>query len=591
MCGITGIILKKDIFPFGLNQSVKTLQHRGPDGHGTFISQDKKIGLGHSRLSFIELSDIGKQPFSNSDNSFTITFNGEIYNYQEIKKELESYGLVFQTKTDTEVLLQAYSYWGAEMLSHIKGMFAFAIYDVKKETVFLARDRFGIKPLYYGLFEETFVFGSELKALFPYPGVKKKIRKESVAIFLANRYVPSPYTIWENIYQLPPAHYLVVNTKTLKAKKERYWNLEMLQEGKNEKDENEKIKELLQQSIQQHLISDVQVGSFLSGGMDSSLLVLMMKELGYKPIDAFTIGFENWDKSEHFYARKVAERLNINLSEQLEQSFTLDSVRNLMYYYDNPIADISILPTYSVSKLARTKVKAVLSGEGADECFGGYWWQQPKSFKFKNRLEKWKAKLFGIHFNQIKDHYIEANSMGLFDSDELKKAFTDDWQSAVPQDPFEHMNKFHRNGISTLKQIQFLDLNLFMPELVLAKIDRASMANSLEARVPFLDHELVEKIFSLKEHLYFDETIQKKVLRTFLKDKVPQEVYDRKKQGFVGPDQFYENISVYKEKLMNGRLVKENIIKSSYIRSLINSKDHWRLWKLFVLENWWEEWI
>ncbi len=591
MCGISGIISKNQLIESELKQSVEVLAHRGPDGNGTYISPNKQVGIGHSRLSFIELSDLGKQPFSNVDKSLVITFNGEIYNYQALKKELESEGIVFQTKTDTEVILQAYVFWGTNMLSKLKGMFAFAIYDVKKNKVFMARDRFGIKPLYYTFQNNVFVFGSEIKALLSFSSVKKEIRKESVACFLANRYVPTPFTIWKNILQLPPAHYLELNTETLEIKTQTYWKLDFDQQIGNQAEIEEEIKEIFQNSIREHLVSDVQVGSFLSGGMDSSLLVLMMKELHYEPIDAFTIGFENWEQSEHFYAQKVAKQLGINLSEQVEESFTLDSVRKLMFHYDNPIADISILPTYSVSHLARTKVKAVLSGEGADECFGGYWWQQPKNFKFKNSFEKWKAKLFGVQFHHIKDHYIEANSMGLFDSNELKKAFTADWQTSIPDDPFDHINQFQRKGISTLKQIQYLDLNLFMPELVLAKIDRATMANSLEARVPFLDHELVEKVFSLKEEVYFDENKQKKVIRNMLKGKVPSEVYDRKKQGFVGPDKFYENFKVYEEKLMNGRLVRDNVIKSSYIQTLIDTKDHWRLWKLFVLENWWEVWM
>ena len=591
MCGISGIISKSQISESELLQSVSVLEHRGPDGNGTYISKNKHVGFGHNRLSFIELSEIGKQPFTNQDESLIITFNGEIYNFLELKQELESKGVRFQTKTDTEVILQAYAFWGTEMLSKLKGMFAFAIHDVNKKVIFIARDRFGIKPLYYTCQNNSFVFGSEIKALLCFSAVKKEIRKESVACFLANRYVPSPFTIWENTFQLPAAHYLILNTETLDFEKKKYWDLAFDQKtGKREEIELE-IKEIFQNSVRQHLVSDVQVGSFLSGGMDSSLLVLTMKELKYKPIDAFTIGFENWSESEHFYAQKVADRLDINLTEQVEDSFTLESVKKLMVYYDNPIADISILPTYSVSRLARTKVKAVLSGEGADECFGGYWWQQPQNFKFKNTLEKWKARFFGISFQQIKTHYVEANSMGLFDNTELQKAFTESWQDSIPADPFEHMNQFERKGISTLKQIQYLDLNLFMPELVLTKIDRATMANSLEARVPFLDHELVEKVFSLKEEIYFDEQTQKKVLKNMLKGKVHKEVYERKKQGFVGPDQFYKNFSVYQEKLLNGQLVLQNIIKYSYIQNLIATKDHWRLWKIFVLENWWEEWM
>lgn len=590
MSGISGVISKNAIKESTLNCSIQTLTHRGPKDYGVFKAPNQKVGLTHREKPFLELSVSEKQPLSLTDKGLTISLNGVVYNAEEIRKNLIDLGFEFQSKTDAEVILQGYACWGVDILQHLKGMYAFAIYDAKEEVVFLGRDRFGIKPLYYAQFNENFVFGSEIKALFSFSEVKKNIRKESVAAFLANRYVPSPYTIWEDIYQLPPAHYLLLDVNTLEIKTEKYWDLGITEWEGNEIEEIEKIKKLLQNSVEQHLKGNVEVGSFLSGGMDSSLLVLMMKELGQDPIHAFTIGFENWENSEHFYARKVAEQLGINLSEQLEDSFTLDAVRHLMYFYDNPIADISILPTHAVSKLASSKVNIVLSGEGADECFGGYWWHQPQSFKFKNRFQKWKSKFMGVNFQQIKNHYIEANSMGLFDVDELKQAFTEEWQSAVPDDPFEHMDKYYRPGISILKQIQYLDLNLFMPELILPKVERASQAHALETRAPFLDHELVEKIFSLKEALYFNKNTQKKILRSFLKNKVPAEVYDRKKQGFVGPDKFYENIPVYKEKLIQGRLVTEGVIRLSYIEKLIASRDHWRLWKLFVLENWWEVW-
>ncbi len=590
MCGITGIISKQNISEIELCKAVEVLKHRGPDGNGVFISSNSRVGLGHSRLAFLDTSKNANQPFSNENQSLVISFNGEIYNFLELRSELESNGFFFKTNSDTEVLLQSYAFWGTEMLSKLKGMFAFAIFDVTKKQVFLARDRFGIKPLYYGFFENSFVFGSEIKAMFAFSTVKKNIRKESVATFLANRYIPSPNTIWEGIFQLPAATSLLLNSENLAHELNQYWTLKIDQKQGEIKLVETQVKELISNSIQQHLRSDVQIGSFLSGGMDSSLLVLAMKESGYEPVEAFSLGFKDWDNSEHIYARQVANTLGIDLHEKLESSTPMDHVNQLMYYYDNPIADISIVPTFIISKLASSKLKAVLSGEGADECFGGYWWQKPQNFIFKNKFQERKAKLFGTNFKQIKNHYINASSMGLFDAKELKEAFTDAWQDAIPKDPFEHIDKFQKKSVSTLKQIQFLDLNLFMTELVLTKIDRASMANSLEARVPFLDHELVEKLFSMDETLYFDEKIQKKMIRAFLEGKVPETIYTRNKQGFVGPDSSYESSSIYQEKLISGRLVKDGVINSSYIEKLLEAQDYWRLWKLFVLENWWQIW-
>lgn len=592
MCGIAGYILPQEtIEPLVIQSMMNVLEHRGPDGEGIYINGSNHVALGHRRLSFLDLSTNGQQPMIDESGHYVLSFNGEIYNYLELKETLENEGIIFQTHSDTEVVLHSYLKWGNQMLHRLKGMFAFAIYDQQNEELFLARDRFGIKPLFYSLGNDYFAFASETKSFFECPNIKREIRKESVATFLANRYVPGPHTIWENIFQLPPAHFLKINVKTLEYNIKQYWQLQFNQNQINQTEAEDKIHHLLKTSVAEHLRSDVPIGSFLSGGMDSSLMVLFMKETGYDPIDTFTIGFKDWEQSEHLYARKVAEHLNVRLTEQYEQNFSLDSVKQLMYHYDNPIADISILPTFSVSKLARQKVKAVLSGEGADECFGGYWWQQPEKFYFKSRWEKWKSKWKRISFSQIKEHYIQANSMGLFDFEELQKAFTPEWQQAIPEDPFHHIDRFRLKNISTLKQIQYLDLNLFMSELVLVKIDRATMANSLEARVPFLDHHLVEYIFSLHESVYFEKEKQKKILREFLKGKVPPIIYERKKQGFVGPDKFYENIAVYKEKLMNGRLIQDGVIRESYLRELVQHKDHWRLWKLFVLENWWEVWM
>lgn len=590
MCGITGIISNQLIDKQALEQSVSVLKHRGPDGNGVFVSTNGCVGFGHSRLAFLDVSAEANQPLSTTNGHLTITFNGEIYNFLELRVELQSLGYKFVTRSDTEVLLTAYECWGTEMLSKLKGMFAFAIYDSINKHVFLARDRFGIKPLYYGVFGTSFVFGSEIKALFPFSDVKKKIRRQSVATFLANRYVPSPHTIWEGIFQLPAATSLYLNCETFEQEISQYWKLNIRNDLGNIQQTEKEIKNLILNSISQHLRSDVQVGSFLSGGMDSSLLVVGMKELNYDPIEAFSLGFDGWSDSEHFHARDVSVALGITLHEKLEGASSLDIVDNLMYFYDNPIADISIVPTFSISKLASLHVKAVLSGEGADECFAGYWWQKPERFLFKNKFQQYKAKFFGTSFEQIKGHYIQAASMGMFDSSELENAFTEEWKTAIPSDPFGHLDKFYKRGISTLKQVQFLDLNLFMTELVLAKIDRATMANSLEARVPFLDHELVEKLFSLDEKLYFDEKIQKKMIRSFLEKKVPSTVYNRNKQGFVGPNSFYENEATYREKLVDGRLVNDGVIKSSYIDKLLQTNDYWRLWKLYVLECWWRVW-
>lgn len=590
MCGIAGYIdLAKNVDSTTLIGMRDTLTHRGPDAAGVYISDDRNVGLAHRRLSFIDLSDSGIQPMVSANGRYIVSFNGEIYNFKQLREALERDGYVFQSQTDTEVLLHGYDAWKEQLPTYLKGMFAFAVYDDSEKTLFLARDRFGIKPLYYGNTSTCFAFASELKAIFSLPFFPKNIKKESVGKFLANRYVPTPNTMWENVYKLPPAHWMKIKTDTLQIEEKRYWQLVV--SAKNErKDAAEIISQKLTKSLEEHLLSDVPIGAFLSGGMDSSALTVLMKQLAYEPLDFFSIGFSGWNESEHEYAKLVADKLHANLHTLLLDKISIETVETLMYYYDDPIADISILPTYAVSGIASKKVKAVVSGEGADESFGGYWWQKPASFYFSSAFHRIKSRVFGKSFAEIKKHYIQAMSMGLFDKEELGRAFTADWQDAVSDDPFAHFDRFEQKGSSTLKQIQFLDIHTFMSELILTKVDRASMAHSLEVRVPFLDHELVEFLFGLPDDSYFDEHIQKREIRKLLQGHVPAIIYERKKQGFVGPDKFYMDMEVY-NMLLVGNLIEDGVIRKEYVVDLLAEKDHWRLWKLFVLENWWKIWV
>jgi len=592
MCGITGFAqISKTVSQDTLNLMCNQLDYRGPDDSGIYVSDLGNVGFGHRRLAFLDLSQAGHQPMCSENGTWVIVFNGEIYNYRELRTELAGLGWHFKTHSDTEVILAGYSYWGKKMPARLRGMFAFSIYDKSSKTLFLCRDRFGIKPLYYSCSDHLFLFGSEVKSILIVPGFEKRIRKESVSLFLANRYVPTPYTMWDGIFKLPPASWLEVDINTMQLKHGKYWKLEAGNLKYTNEDHQQNVEELLRKSVAMHLRSDVQIGSFLSGGMDSSVLVQQMVRERYSPIDVFSIGFKGWENSEHRYAEMVSSALGVEQNTLMLDRISLDSVSHLMYHYDDPIADISILPTYAVCGLAAGKVKAVLSGEGADECFGGYWWHKPKSFQKTSLWVRLKEMVLGTDFERVKSHYIQAMSMGLFSAQELQKALGHEWQSSIPQDPFAHFDAFKLKGISPVKQLQFLDINTFMPELILAKVDRASMAHSLEVRVPFLDHPLVEYLFSLDESLYMETGIQKKNLRQMLKGNVPNEVFERPKQGFVGPDKFYEDFEGYSHALENGVLVKDGIIKREYISALLLAKDHWRLWKIFVLQNWWLQWV
>lgn len=592
MCGIVGWMDKGNKPNGGVFDTMcSVLAHRGPDDFGTYLSTSEHVRLGHRRLSFFDLSVAGRQPMVNADGRLAVTFNGEIYNFTELRAELQAMGFRFDTQTDTEVLLHGYVAWGHALPGKLKGMFAFALWDDAAQKLLLVRDRFGIKPLFYAQWGDTFAFASEVKPFLRIPGFPKQIRRESVGLFLANRYVPVPNTLWQHVFKLPPAHWMEVDARTLKTHLHRYWSLEVKEVPHDARTLSQDIQHKMEESVAQHIRSDVPVGSFLSGGMDSTALVYLMKKVSTEPVDAFSIGFTGWPESEHLYAQKAADALGARLHTLLLEQISMDTVHRLMQHYDDPIADISILPTYAVSGLAHRHVKAVLSGEGADECFGGYWWQQPSRFWYANARSKWKARLTGKSFAQIKAHYIQAMSMGLFDAPELGAAFTPEWQDAVPADPFAHFDAFRLPNVGTLKQIQYLDIHTFMPELILNKVDRASMAHSLEVRVPFLDHELVEFMFSLPQKAYFDPKVQKTRIREILQGHVPQEIYQRPKQGFVGPDRFYMNFDVYRDALPQGRLVTDGVIRPAYLERLFETRDHWRLWKLFVLEHWWQIWV
>ncbi|MCZ2393076.1 MAG: asparagine synthase (glutamine-hydrolyzing) [Chitinophagales bacterium] len=589
MCGISGII-SHQVEEEGLKKSISTLAHRGPDNQGIYITSNQKVGLAHSRLAFLDLSDTGRQPMTVLH--LTITFNGEIYNYRELQKDLESQGAQFSSSSDTEVILWAYLFWGAACLSKFKGMFAFAILDEKKNELFLARDRFGIKPLFYSFQNNNFYFGSEVKAILAFDSFKRKIQPSSVALFLANRFVSDNQTMWKDIYKLPAAHYMKINTQDLSYQVEEYWSIFKAKIEVHKDEVQEHFEYLLIDSLKQHLRSDVPIGAFLSGGLDSSTTVLLMqKELQYDT-KAFSIGFNGWNESEHQYAQMVADETGAELKTLLLEKIDFEVMPKLMVHYDDPIADISILPTYFVSQLASQDVKAVISGEGADEFLGGYSWQKPENFYTENHFfSKWSSKLFSNTQKEMKKHYIQAMSMGLYDNKELKKCLQNEFLAEIPKDVFGHLDKLIQPELSRLKQIQLLDMHRFMGELVLVKIDRASMANSLEVRVPFLDHELVEYLYQLPEDAYMKSGVQKPLLQNILRNRLPEKILNRPKQGFVGPDKFYKDFNLYKEALTHGRLIQDEVISSSYLQKLFFLKDHWRLWKLFVLEHWWRVWI
>lgn len=594
MCGITGYInLKEAVTSEIIQQMTDSLIHRGPDGGATFISENNHIAFGHRRLSFLDLSEQGKQPMKDNSGQLTITFNGEIYNFLELKQELSDYH--FQTTTDTEVILAGYKKWGINVVNKLKGMFTFALLDESNQKLYLARDRFGIKPLYYTLQDQKLLFASELKAIHASKQVKMEIDFSSFSDYFVYRYIPSPKTIWKNIKKLPPAYYATIDISNLEIKLTEYWKLAekkpLTASSDRIADDSTLIVEtdnFLRTSVKQHIYADVPIGSFLSGGYDSSALVHYMNQLKQKPA-TFSIGFSKWEKSEDQFAKIVANHLDVDNESIIADETSLDYLDKMADVYDEPIADISIIPTYMVSKLARSRVKAVVSGEGADEIFGGYTWQHDfyqQSYP-ASILDKLKQKLFK---NDTVAFYSSAMAMGWFDKDELKKMLHPTLHQHIPEDVHWFYRKnFHQN-LSPLKSIQLMDIKCFMGELVLTKVDRASMANSLEVRVPFLDHELFEYIFSLNEKQYFKKEQTKYLLYKNIENSLPKEILERKKQGFVGPDTYYMDLNWYKAQLKNSKLVEYGIINQSYIDELLKETYNWKLWKLLIMEKWFRKW-
>lgn len=585
MCGIIGQFNRHQNIELGaFRQRLQQLAHRGPDGQGYWICTEGKRALGHTRLAFLDLSEQGHQPFVSADQQFILSFNGEIYNYLELRETLQAH-YQFKTQTDTEVVLAAYLHWGKDCVRFFEGMFAFCILDMAQNTAFLARDAFGIKPLYYTLTDQFFLFASELKGIIPTEGLSLKIDRSALIDYLVYRYIPSPKTIWEGIFKLEPASTAVLDLTSFEIDIQKYWDPVTQTHYKEEPFEIATYHQEFQKDVAQHLAADVPIGGFLSGGYDSSALALAAKKLD-KPYVTFTVGFKDWDQSEQAAAANLAEQLEFeNVNVELDQS-SLQMLEQMPLIYDEPIADISIIPTFAVSKLAAQQRKAVLSGEGADELFLGYHWQKEwlalQQKPLLKRILKPKTDLLAF--------YVKSMEMGRFEREILKQALTPEWQNDIPNDLFWFYRKQLKPTKDNIRAIQYLDQKCFMAELVLTKIDRASMANSLEVRVPFLSKRVFEQIHATALNRYVQKGISKLPIYAYLRQTVSKTQLDRPKQGFVGPDSYYMNKEFYIAALKDSFLVKDGIIRSAFIDNELSMQYNWRLWKLVVLEKWYAHW-
>ena len=623
MCGIAGCLhfdSMKGIDRVLLQRMSETLVHRGPDGAGIYLSGP--VGLAHRRLSIIDLES-GRQPMSNENGTLWIVFNGEIYNFQELRGELLSKGYRFKTKSDTEVLLHLYEEKGADCLKDLRGMFAFAIWDALKKTLFLARDRVGKKPLYYYADERRFIFGSEIKAILQDPEVRREVNREALHDYLTLGYTPSPGTMFRGIQKLPPAHSLLVQEGRIETR--CYWTLrhDPKWQGSLAEAEDRLLAEL-KEAVRIRLVSDVPLGAFLSGGLDSSLVVSLMSELVGKPVKTFTIGFENEDFSEVSFARRVARHLGTEHHEFIVKPDAAAILPKLIWHYNEPFGDSSCIPTYYVAKLAREHVTVALNGDGGDESFAGY--DRYKAGKLSQILQGtppfllslgaracgWLARKPGggrrsgflrqqhfleamLQYPRLSERYLRWVSYFM---EEKNALYTDDFKAALASrrtaDLFE--NYFDpRLSLGVVDRLMALDIQTYLPEDLLVKMDVATMANSLEARSPFLDQNVMAFAAGLPEAMKLKGWTGKFILRRLAVKRLPKEIVTRRKMGFAVPigHWFRTNLRTYLlDTLLDSRSLQRGYFKREAISRVLQEhlegkEDHSpRVWALLNLELW-----
>jgi len=631
MCGIVGALTFKDC-AFTITDSYitcmrDTMKHRGPDGAGTWISKDKRVGLGHRRLSIIDLSDSASQPMSNEDGSLWVSFNGEIYNHAEIRAELERIG-VHRWRTDhsdTEVILHAFEQWGIDCLERFRGMFAIALWDEKKKELWLIRDRIGIKPLYYSLHHGRLTFGSEIKALLQDPDQKRSVHEEALYHYLSFLTTPAPQTLFEGIQKLPSGTWLRVNENG-QLYEHRYWDVWDHTVPMAQVPEEEIAERLLAElriAVKLRKVSDVPVGVFLSGGIDSSTNAVLFSEGEEKPIKTFTIGYKGEYQSypnELPYARKVASLIGAEYHEQLlTQNDLLDFLPQMVHLQDEPIADPVCVPVYYVSKLARENGVIVCQvGEGADELFWGYpgwkralWLQHYDHLPVPHGLKKLglrSLRLLGkeqtVYYEWLRrgslgqpifwggaEAFTEAQKQRLL-SPRLRKELSglSSWDVLKPiRQRFvdKAWEKSHLNWMT------YLDLNLRLPELLLMRVDKMSMGVSLEARVPFLDHKFVELAMSIPQSVKVKNGVLKYILKKAVRGLIPDELIDRKKQGFGVPvyEWFFDRLGEKSKKEISDFCHQTDFFDTSEVTRLFDQRRGTEVWYLLNFALWWKEYI
>jgi asparagine synthase (glutamine-hydrolysing) len=618
MCGICGIFEfeRREPFPESLVRGMnQTIVHRGPDDEGMYLGEG--VGFGFRRLSIIDLSG-GHQPLANEDESLWVMLNGEIYNYPELRKDLEARGHRFSTHSDTETIVHLYEEFGEGCFARLRGMFAIALWDSRNRKLLLARDRIGKKPLYYSSDGRRIIFGSELKSILAAGGVQRDLDAQALSDYFSYGYIPAPKTIYRSVRKLLPGHYLVVSAKELREV--CYWDLSFGNvETRTEDEWCEIIRGELCEATRVRLMSDVPLGAFLSGGVDSTAVVATMSRLMRQSVKTCSIGFDDKDFDEAEYARRVGGFFGTEHHEQVVNPDALSVINKLVWHYDEPFADSSAVPTYYVSAIARQQVTVALGGDGGDETFAGYrryYFDQMENglrryvpaplrkgvfgplgrlypaLAWAPRVFRAKATFESLSRSPLAGYF---NSISVFRPNDKRSLFTPDFQHNL--NGYDSMSVLERyydrsDAKDHLSKIQYVDIKTYLPDDILAKVDRASMAVSLEVRAPLLDHKLMERAATIPSDLKLKGRNGKYIFKKAIASEVPSEVLHRKKQGFAVPlnrwfreelrDLTHEALFGFDDGVLNRTLLKK--VWDQHQRGTYDRSPH--LWAVLMYRKW-----
>lgn len=622
MCGICGIVsndVSERIDPRVIIRMRDTLSHRGPDDQGYYVGPG--VALGHRRLSIIDLRPEGRQPMANEDDSIRIVFNGEIYNFADHREWLASKGHRFRSRSDTEVIIHLYEELGVECVKRLRGMFAFAIWDEPKRLLFLARDRLGKKPLFYHFDGTRLLFGSEPKSILAHPDVAREPDREALDYYISFGYVPSPFSAFKGVRKLEPAHYLTLQHGRLDIR--RYWQVHYLPKLEiSEREASGQIVERLTEAVKLRLVSDVPLGAFLSGGIDSSAVVALMAKLSNTPVKTFSIGFKEPSYDETRYAQIIARKFGTEHHEFIVEPDATAVLDKLVWHYDEPYSDASALPTYYLSKLTRDHVTVALNGDAGDENFGGYprylknilaqylyavpgplrrlasgaAFRSGRLFRDNHRFSKKLRILARALMTEPRAGY--ARLMTNLNAEGKRRLYSDDFARSVSLNAAERLiaSLYQRSDAQDLVDATLnVDLDLYLPDDLLVKVDIASMAVGLEARSPMVDHEFIEFVARLPSQFKISGRTLKAIFKRALKDLLPAEILDRRKMGFGVPlgHWFRGQLRDFlRDVLLSRQAVERGYFKPSAVKALIDDHlggriDHQlQLWNLLMLELW-----